>query len=241
MTRSHGLIGAAFLVVALTVATVSHAAPTTRDHAAPAAARSVPTPVALTTVRNHVETWLHTNGFAGFKVAEVMAFTTNDYVAVNDKAGKPAFELLVGPNRSWIMEEPASMMWNTKYGMLPPTSGTIQPIPGMSMMWGGGMMMGSPHSWYYGGDGAVTSVSRAAEVANSWLAENRQGERAESDGRAFPGYFTLDTTRNGKTFGMLSVNRTSGAIWYHGWHGTFFAEKQIRVMTPQPGNRVGHG
>ena len=70
-------------------------------------------------------------------------------------------------------------------------------------------------------------MSRAAEVANSWLAKNRQGEQAESDGRAFPGYYTLDTTRNGKTFGMLSVNRVSGAIWYHGWHGTFVAERQF--------------
>jgi hypothetical protein len=212
MNRSEWFARTAVLLAALSLGAVSSAAPA---------------PVSLSAISDRVQTWLDSSQLSGFKVAEVMAFTTNDYVAVNDKAGKPAFELLVGPKRSWLMEEPASMMWNTKYGMLPHTSGTLEPIPGMSMMWGGGMMMGSPHSWYYGGDGAVTSLSAAVAVANSWLAENRQGEQAESDGRAFPGYFTLDTTRNGKTFGMLSVNRTSGAIWYHGWHGTFLAEKQF--------------
>ena len=33
-----------------------------------------------------------------------------------------------------------------------------------------------------------------------------------------------DTVKNGKTHGMLSVNASTGAIWYHGWHGTFLAE-----------------
>ena len=90
-----------------------------------------------------------------------------------------------------------------------------------------GSMMGSPHSWYSAGTGAVTSVGQAVSVANRWLARARPGEVAESDGRAFPGYFTLDTTTAGKTAGMLSVNRLSGAIWYHGWHATFVAEHQF--------------
>ena len=194
--------------------------------AAATAAAGAPSPASPSTVASRVHTWLASNGFGGFQVAEVMVFSENDYVAVDDKAGKPAFELLVGPSMSWLMEEPASMMWNTKYGMLPHTRTTIQPIPGMSMMWGGGMM-GSPHTWYDAGNGAVTSLPRAVAVANRWLADNRKGETAESDGRAFPGYFTLDTTRSGKTFGMLSVNRVSGAVWYHGWHGTFAAERQF--------------
>ena len=37
------------------------------------------------------------NGFEGFTVGEVMAFSNNDYVAVNDSNGKPAFELLIYP------------------------------------------------------------------------------------------------------------------------------------------------
>jgi hypothetical protein len=73
------------------------------------------------------------------------------------------------------------------------------------------------------GSGRVTSVAAVA-VANRWLAERRPAETAESDGRAFPGYYTLDTTRAGKTYGMLSVNASTGAVWYHGWHGAFLSE-----------------
>ena len=58
------------------------------------AGNAVPTGAQLTQVRNHVNVWLTSNGFKGFTVAEVMAFTNNDYVAVRDKSGKPAFELL---------------------------------------------------------------------------------------------------------------------------------------------------
>jgi len=90
-----------------------------------------------------------------------------------------------------------------------------------------GSVMGSPHSWYSAGAGAVTSITQAVTVANRWLAKMRPGEAAESDGRAYPGYFTLDTTVSDKTYGMLSVNRLSGAVWYHGWHGRFLAEKQF--------------
>ena len=71
------------------------------------------------------------------------------------------------------------------------------------------------------------SLSKAVEVADAWLARTHLREHAESDGRAFPGYFTLDTTRNGKTAGMLSVNASTGAVWYHGWHGTFLSERRF--------------
>jgi len=220
------LVKAMMLVLAAAALVASPGA----SQASPAA--STPSPAALAAVAARVNAWLASNHFPGFRVAEVMAFSNNDYAAVNDKSGKAAFELLVAPDRSWLMEEPASMMWNTRYGMLGHLSNTLQPIPGLSMMWGGGMMrshgmMGSPSSWYSAGTGAVTSLKQAVAVANSWLAQARRGEIAETDGRAFPGYFTLDTKRNDKTSGMVSVNRVSGAIWYHGWHGTFLAERMF--------------
>ena len=40
----------------------------------------------------------------------------------------------------------------------------------------------------------------------------------------FPGYYSFDTTVDGKTHGMLSVNASTGAVWYHGWHGAFLGE-----------------
>lgn len=182
-----------------------------------------PSPQALADLHDQVQNWLVNHNFVGFRVSELMAFVQNDYAAVSDKQGKPAFELLVWPSQGWVMEEPASMMWNTRYGMVG-TSGA--PLPGQFGMMGGAMM-GGAGVWYGDGPGKVSSVAQAAKVANRWLAKFRSDEKAETDGRAFPGYFTLDTTRHGKTVGMLSVNATTGAVWYHGWHGVFLAERSF--------------
>jgi hypothetical protein len=180
----------------------------------------------LSTVRNQVERWLNARGLTGFHVSEVMAFANNDYVAVRDATGRPAFELLTAPGSGWLMEEPPSMMWNSRYGMM---RGYGRNWSGMrSMMGGYGYTRpNSWNGWYRGGHERVSSIAQAARIADRWLAQARPGELAETDGRAFPGYFTLDTTRNGKTNGMLSVNASSGAVWYHGWHGTFRAERQF--------------
>jgi len=171
-----------------------------------------PSPDALAGARDQAQTWLGAHGYPGYAVSEVMAFTKNDYVAVADPAGRPAFELLLYPSVGWVMPEPQAMMWNTRYGMM---GGAIA----------GPAMMGGQSGLFGDGAGRVGSVAQAAKVADRWLALTRPGERAETDGRAFPGYFTLDTTRDGKTFGMLSVNAATGVVWYHGWHGAFLAER----------------
>ncbi len=226
MNRQRLFTTAALVAGAMALATASLAIASPRAHSSSAATTAVPSSAALGAIRDRVQQWLVSAGFNGFRVSEIMAFTNNDYAAVNDKSGKPAFELLVAPNRSWLMEEPASMMWNTSYGMLANTSRTVEPIPGMSMMWGGGMM-GSSSNWYRSGSGKVTSLDQAVTAADKWLANARPGETAEKDGRSYPGYFTMDTTRSGKTVGMLSVNASTGAVWYHGWHGTFLSERMF--------------
>ncbi len=185
----------------------------------------------LNNVRSQITTWLVRSGFRGYWVSEVMAFTNNDYVAVTNPKGKPAFELLAAPSAGWLMLEPPSMLWNTRYGMMAGSSlQTNWSGSGMmATMMGGSRAAGQWNGWYATGHTKVTSVAQAVRIANHWLANARPGERAESDGRAFPGYFTLDTVVRGKTAGMLSVNAASGAVWYHGWHGGFLAE---RVYSP---------
>jgi hypothetical protein len=173
-------------------------------------------------VATEVNAWLASSGFKGFHAAEVMAFTNNDYVAVHDAAGMPAFEVLTNLKTNWVMEEPPSMMWNTKYGMMGGVASRISP------MMGGWMMGGHWNGWY--GNGKVTTTSQAVAVANRWLSEASPGEQVASDagGSAmgkFPGYYSFDTTNNGRTVGMLSVNAKTGAVWYHAWHGTFLAEQ----------------
>ena len=194
-------------------------------NAAPAA--KTPSANTLETVRAQVERWLDGRGFTGFHVAEVMAFSNNDYVAVQDAKGQPAFELLTTPNLSWLMEEPASMMWNTRYGMM---RGYGRSWSGVGSMMGGGMMGGGWNGWYGNGHGRVASVAQAISIADRWLAATGSGQRVDPDVGGmghFPGYYTLDTVRNGKIVGMLSVNAATGAVWYHGWHGRFLAEREF--------------
>lgn len=54
-----------------------------------------------------------------FTVGEIMAFTNNDYILVEDPKGQPAFELLADPKGRWLIPEPGpNVMWNTSYGMM---------------------------------------------------------------------------------------------------------------------------
>jgi hypothetical protein len=187
---------------------------------------ATPTGVQLQQIATRVNSWLAASGFKGFKAAEVMAFTDNDYVAVHDAQGMPAFELLTNLETTWLMEEPPSMMWNTTYGMMGDFGSRVTP------MMGGWMMGGAWNSWYGRGSGKVTTTSRAVTVADSWLSEAAPGETVASDagGSAmgkFPGYYSFDTVKNGKTHGMVSVNASTGTVWYHGWHGAFLAEKDF--------------
>jgi hypothetical protein len=188
---------------------------------------ATPSEAQLQRIATRVDSWLASSGFKGFKTAEVMAFRNNDYVAVHDAQGMPAFELLTNLKTTWVMEEPPSMMWNTKYGMMGDFGSRVAP------MMGGWMMgLGSWNPWYGRGAGKVTSTSQAVAVADTWLSKASPGEAVASDvgGAAmgkFPGYYSFDTVKDGKTNGMLSVNATTGAIWYHGWHGRFLAEKDF--------------
>lgn len=63
------------------------------------------------------------------------------------------------------------------------------------------------------------TISRYTEVV-SW--------RRADDEMQFPGYYTMDFLKDGKTAGMLSVNGYTGQVWYHTWHGNFIGEKMFQ-------------
>ena len=187
------------------------------------------------------------------KTAEVMHFTNNFYVRLDDQTGHGATEVLVDPKTGSVtLEYGPAMMWNTSYSMMSRTSragmmgGTSTGMMGgnasSGMMGGagGGMMgggMGSGHRMMgsYGGSpnwtpptngttGPVTAIE-ARRIANTWLAGKDKALTAgEPD--AMPGYFTIETLRNGKVDAMLSVNASTGALWYHWWHGSFVAMEE---------------
>ena len=79
--------------------------------------------------------------------------------------------------------------------------------------------------WTTGSRDATVSADQARSLANDWLRTNLPGQSTFADVKAFPGYYSIDTETNGNTVGMVSVNATTGTVWYHTWHGTFIAEE----------------
>jgi len=131
---------------------------------------------------------------SGLHPGEVMWFDNGFYVELKDKAGQPATEVIVDPRTGTVSTEPGpAMMWNTRFGMM----GT-------------------------GDTGGLIDSTKARGIATSWLAANRPGTTVRSID-AYPGYFTIDLQRGGVVSGMMSVNTSTGAAWYHTWHGAFTA------------------
>ena len=173
------------------------------------------------------------------KVAEVIQFTNNFYARLDDKSGHPATEVLVDPSTGTTsLEYGPAMMWNTRYGMM--TGRARNGMMGGGMMGSGNGMMGSTGGGMMGaGSGMMgasgptwtpsagtvsvpVSAQQAVTLARRWLTQ-RDTTLTIRDADSFPGYFTMETLRNGKVHGMLSVNASTGAIWDHWWHGSYLA------------------
>ncbi|WP_218639384.1 hypothetical protein [Streptomyces sp. IMTB 2501] len=128
------------------------------------------------------------------RVGEVMQFSNGYYAQLLDSHGKDATEVLVDPGSGTVrLEIGPAMMWNTAYGMMPAGA------------WPGAVKVGS---------------GQAVRIADQWLRDHRTGLRA-AEPEQFPGYYTLHTLHDDHIVGMLSVNATTGDIWYHSWHGRF--------------------
>jgi len=146
-------------------------------------------------------------------VKEVMEFELNFYFIVYEKStGVGAFEMLIDPYGGRIRPEPGpNMMWNTKYGMMG---------RGMSGMMGGSPYRGAPTT------NMPVTVEQAEKIAAEFLESYFSGATIE-DPDTFYGYYTIHVLKEGKVYGMLSVNGYTGQVWYHDWHGTFVAMKEL--------------
>jgi len=96
--------------------------------------------------------------------------------------------------------------------MVDPATGAVFTEFGPAMMWTSGT---APYA---------VSSDRATAIATAWLQANAAGQTVGMTD-VFPGHYTMDTVSGGNTVGMLSVNATTGAVWYHTWHGTFIAKE----------------
>jgi hypothetical protein len=139
---------------------------------------------------------------------EVMQFQWNYYAIVKDTStGQGAFELLANPQTGAVYPEMGpNMMWNTQYGHM----------AGVGMM---GTQRQQPSGQ------PVVAADQAQQIAQQWLDQNQPGSVAET-ADTFPGYYTLHFTTDGQLSGMLSVNASTGGVWYHTWHGRFLASTE---------------
>jgi hypothetical protein len=132
----------------------------------------------------------------GLRPGEVIWFDNGFYVELKDAAGRPATEVLVDLTSGAVSTEPGpAMMWNTRYGI---------------------------HS--AADIASRVSAEQARGLAETWLAANRPGRNAEPTD-SYPGYYTLEFTRDGTVDGMLSIDAATGQVWYHSWHGRFLARE----------------
>jgi uncharacterized membrane protein YkoI len=159
-------------------------------------------PLTLDGAAERVSAALKDWGYTDLEIEEVVEYTWNFYALVREKStGKGALELLVDPRAGIVSAEPGpNMMWNTKYG----------------------------HRTWFGGSTAPTiDADRAKKIAREWLAASGDKTAWELEVSEMYGYYSIHLERDGKMEGMLAVNAWTGAVWYHTWHGTFVAAKEM--------------
>jgi hypothetical protein len=152
------------------------------------------TPITIDQAKDAVQQYLASTGNSDLKLSEVIEFDNNFYAGVKEQStGTYAFELLVNKYTGAVFPEMGpNMMWNAKYG---------------HMNWNTSVQ-------------ATVTEKQATGYAQNFLDKALPGTRAGSVD-AFYGYYTIEVLKDGKIYGMLSVNSNSGAVWYHNWHGAF--------------------
>jgi hypothetical protein len=70
------------------------------------------------------------------------------------------------------------------------------------------------------------TTSDAEKIAQAYLNSYLPSSSVE-DPDVFYGYYTIHVLKDGKPYGMLSVNGYTGQVWYHTWHGTFIQMKEL--------------
>jgi uncharacterized membrane protein YkoI len=152
------------------------------------------TPITIEKAKESVEKYLAATGNTDLAIAEIIEFDNNFYAGVKEKStGKYAIEVLVNKYTGAVVPEMGpNIMWNTKYG----------------------------HMTWNTQESNTLTEKQAIEIAQKYLGTALPGAEVEG-ADTYYGYYTLEVKKDGKIYGMLSVNSNTGAVWYHNWHGTF--------------------
>ena len=74
------------------------------------------------------------------------------------------------------------------------------------------------------------SEAEAIQQGEKYLNESSISEFIGEEADRYYGYYTIHTiTGDGDTAGMLSVNGSTGQVWYHSWHGTFIGMEEYET------------
>jgi len=152
-------------------------------------------------------TWLAGNGVQVTTISAARARAT----AAASPSGLHTGEVMQFSDNFYVELKDASGASATEV-LVDPATGAVFTEFGPAMMWSTGT---PPYA---------ISADRATAIANAWLQANAAGQTVGM-ADVFPGHYTMDTVSGGNTVGMLSVNATTGAVWYHTWHGTFIAKE----------------
>jgi hypothetical protein len=165
--------------------------------------------ISMDRAQQSVQSFLDRAGDKDLRIDELMEFDRNFYALIKERNTEiGAFELLVAKHTGSVGYEPGpDMMWNGKYGM----------------MRGFGGMMG------FGSDSGATTVSpdRATQIAQAWVDQRGDGYSAGTPD-AFYGYYTFHFLKDSRIAGMLSINGSTGQVWFHSWHGNFIQSREVQ-------------
>jgi hypothetical protein len=177
-------------------------------------------PITLDRAVNSAQGYVSSYNNPDLALDEVMEFDNNFYLIVKEKStGVSAFEILVDRYSGYVHPEPGpNLMWNTKYGHM---GGMMSGFGGMMGSWQGGYSGNLPTTQM------PVSLAEARAAAQAYLRSALPGATLSEGTNTFYGHYTLDVVKDGKVYGMMSVNGYGGQVWYHTWHGTFIQEKEL--------------
>jgi len=177
---------------------------------------SATAPITIDQAVDAANRYLGSYGNPDLKVREVVEFTNDYYVRVNEQSKNVgAFELLVNRNSGSVTSGPGpNLIWNTKYGM-----GSIHDFNGM-------MNSGNSTNSSTATTDMPFKKNDARDRAQKFLDLQLPGAKA-GDPETFYGYYTVEVEKDGRLLGILSVDGYYGQVWWHSWHGSYLSGKKL--------------